>query len=475
MNEQSWYRNEDVEGLTADQRTRLTRRHVNPGMVKTLGMLGFDRFWAERAEGLYLDLPGGRRILDMTGGNGVLALGHNHPAILRARERVAREKRLEFCKSFVSPYVAALAANMAALLPGDLEYSFFCGSGAEAVEGALKLAQKHHGPERRGFVYTDQSFHGKSHAAMSVSSLDDSRRHFKLLDHCYPVPYGNAQALDALLRGLAGGREGQQPPVCAFILEAIHGTRLVFPPPGYLAQVRKLCDRYGVLLILDEIYLGFGHTGRMFAFQAEDIVPDIVCYSKSFGGGKASIAGYTARAPVFLRAYGKPGESMMHSSTYSGMTEECATAIEALNVLRDENLVERAREMGEYLGPKLRALQARHPASISDVRGTGLLWGVELRPTLQGLESAVTRLLPSAPPLLSTLAGAVVLAEMFHAHDILAYLGLTRRNLVVISPALIVTREELDRTVDALDAVLARGWTALGQSFLARQILPRSS
>ncbi|MCX5705916.1 MAG: aminotransferase class III-fold pyridoxal phosphate-dependent enzyme, partial [Candidatus Omnitrophica bacterium] len=164
MSNIEWFKLEDVEDLSVKHRVKLTQEYVNPGMAKLFGILGFDRVRAVSAEGMYIVLDDGRHILDMTAGNCVLGLGHNHPRILKARGKVANEKRLEICKSFLSPYVAALSSNMAALLPKDLQYSFFCGSGAESVEGALKLAQKHHGKDRCGIVYTDHSFHGKTHA-----------------------------------------------------------------------------------------------------------------------------------------------------------------------------------------------------------------------------------------------------------------------------------------------------------------------
>jgi putrescine aminotransferase len=469
MDKTHWYKLEDAERLSAQEKIRLTQEYVNPGMVKLFGLLGFDKIWASSAEGVYITLSDGRRILDMSGGNGVLGLGHNHPRILSARTKIANEKRLEFCKAFLSPYVAILAANMASLLPGDLQHSFFCNSGAEAIEGALKLAEKHHGSNRLGLVYTDHSFHGKTHAAMSISSLDNSRNNFKLLEKCYQVPYGDAEALEQLF--IQHCKKGEdKPDLCAFIVEAVHGTRIIFPPSGYLRMVRELCTRYDVLLIVDEIYTGFGRTGYWFTFEAEGIVPDIVCYSKTFGGGKASIAGYTAREPVFLKAYGNTNDALMHSSTFSGMTEECATAIEALNVFKDERLVDRARDLGEYLGQQLRNLQIKYPDRINAVRGRGLLWGVELKPPMEQVEQLIARILPEKSPILSTLAGAVVLAELFHAHNVLAYLGFTRRNLVVFSPALIIDKNELDQAVGALDTTLSLGWLTLGRSFIARRI-----
>ncbi|MCK5393068.1 MAG: aspartate aminotransferase family protein, partial [Candidatus Omnitrophica bacterium] len=404
MSRKEWYTLEDVEELSVQERIDLTVDYVNPGMAKLFKILGFDKIWPISAEGMYLNFQNGRKILDMTGGNCVLGLGHNHPKILACRKKIAEEKRLELCKSFLSPYIGVLAANMANLLPGDLKYSFFCGSGAEAVEGALKLAQKHHGFQRNGIVYTDHSFHGKTHAAMSVSSMDDTRHNFQLLDNCYQVPYGDAKALEAFFQS-RWIKEIDKPDICAFILEAIHGTRLIFPSKGYLKEVRELCTKYDVLLIVDEIYTGFGRTGYWFAFESEDIVPDIVCYSKTFGGGKASIAGYTTRAPVFMKAYGKTDDSMMHSSTFSGMSEECATAIEAMNIIKDENLVEVSRSLGEYLGKSLRILSEKYPESIKNVRGRGLLWGVELKPMFHKMESSIKKVFPSKASVLPVLTG----------------------------------------------------------------------
>lgn len=469
MQEQKWFTLDDVENISSDDRIELTRQYVNPGMVKLFGILGFSRFWAKSAKGLHIECTDGKTLLDMTGGNGVLALGHNHPAIIKARRKMGDENRLEICKSFLSPYFAALASNLAKILPEDLQYSFFCGSGAEAIEGALKMAEKAAGPQRQAVAYTDHCFHGKSHAAMSVSSADATRGHFKLLDDCHEVPYGDIQALEKLF-GDNLAQDGKSR-FCAFVLEPIHGSQLIFPPEGYLTDVCRLCRKYGVAMIVDEIYTGFGHTGDWFAFEHEkECVPDIVCYSKSFGGGKASLAGYTARPWVFDAAYGNPDDSMMHSSTFSGMSEECATAIETMDVIRRDNLLENARQMGDYLGKRLGELAAKHPKRIKDVRGRGLLWGVELFPALKQLLPIIGKVMPGKAQILPTLTGVVALTELFFEHDILAYLGFTRRNMVVYSPAIIATKQDIDRAVDALDAILSKSWISLGQAFIKRQL-----
>ncbi|MBD3263898.1 MAG: aminotransferase class III-fold pyridoxal phosphate-dependent enzyme [Candidatus Omnitrophica bacterium] len=464
MNNGRWYKLEDAENILSRERIYLTREYVNPGMASMFKMLGFDKLWAHSARGDYIFLEDGRKILDMTGGNCVLGLGHNHPRILAARKHMAQENRLEICKSFLSPYVAALAANMANILPGDLQYSFFCNSGAESIEGALKMAEKYQGKKKQGIVYTDHSFHGKTHAAMSISSMDESRNCFHLLDGCFRIPYGDAHALRRIVESRT--KEKGESDIGVFVLEAVHGTRLIFPPQGYLKEIRRICDEYNIVLIADEIYTGFGRTGYWFAFESEGIVPDIVCYSKTFGGGKASIAGYTARKEVFIRAYGAPQDSMIHSSTFSGMSEECATAIEALNIIKDNNLVERSADMGEYLGSRLKELGAKYSKKVKEVRGRGLLWGLELYPLGSKARSLVEKVAPEKLPIFSKLTGGVVLAELLHSHDILAYLGFSRRNLVVFSPSLLIEREDLDKALEGLDEVLAKNWFVLVKNFI---------
>lgn len=469
MTKHRWLTNADIETMPPSEKIELLNQYVNPGMMKLFKILGFDRPWGISAQGTQISLRDGRQILDMTGGSSVLGLGHNHPRILQIRKKFSEEKTMEVCKTLASPYVAALANNMAQLLPGDLQYSFFCESGAAAIEGALKLAQKYAGKERQGIVYCDHSFHGKSHAAMSISSLEESRQHFQLLEKCYQVPFGNADALEALFQSRLLPKS-KNPDVCAFVLEAIHGSRIMFPPQGYLKHARELCAKYNVLMIMDEIYIGFGRTGHWFAFESENIVPDIVCYSKAFGGGKASIAGYTARRDVFLKAYGKTSDSMIHSSTYSGMSEECATALEAINILKDEQLIENANEIGPYFQEKLEVLKQKYPKRIKDIRGKGLLWGIELNPFADTLKPLIEKVFPEKTGSVYALTGAIMLSELFHEYNILAYTGLTQRNLLVFSPPLIIKKQEIDQALEALESIVKTNWATLCQKFLSRYL-----
>ncbi len=450
-----------------DQRTivEFYRRHVNPGIATFMKVLGFDRLRVVRAEGLTLWTDDGRRILDFSGGMNVLNHGHNHPRILAARRRFGEERRLEVCKAVISPYEAVLAHNIATLLGGDLRYSFFCTSGAEANEGALKMALLYGGPSRDKILYTDLGYHGKTFGTMSVSGPVSKpyKELFKRLDGCIEVPYGDLSALrEVVARRSRFGRCD----IAAIILEPIKGDLAILPPKGYLEGLVDLCRRHGILVIFDEIFTGFGRTGRWFGFQHYNVIPDIVTYSKSLGGGKAAIAGYTAREHVFRRTYGPLSRCTVHTSTFSGMGEACATAIEALNVMKEEGLVEAARVKGEVMRVRMQDLVRRHPRYLREARSIGLL-GVLVMARASDLFSLkqLERFLP-VDDWLEGLLPAVVTAALLRDHDILIYTGGREDNLF-LAPALVVSDEEMDRFFCALDQVLSGDLVRQGLALLS--------
>ncbi len=449
------YTVEEAAALDAAAALELYKRHINPGMAKMMSLLGFAGAKPVRAQGTTIYLEDGREILDFTGGVGVLNHGHNHPRILEARRRYAQAQGIEVCKFFPLVYQVALAHNLAQLFPEDLEVVFLCNSGAEANEGALKMAEKAAGPKRSKIVYTDISFHGKSHATLSVSGSESHQNHhFKLLPGCIQIPHGDASALERVFKenkSLAGKTQ-----VCAFIVEAIRSEGVITSPDGYFKEVRRLCDNYNVTLIVDEVYTGWGRTGKMFAFEHYDFVPDIVCFSKSFGGGKASLAGYIARQSLFKKAYGSMADATLHSTTFSGLGEEVVSAIESLHVLYDEGLVENSARKGEYLLERLERLKAAHPDIVKDVRGIGLLACIRL----ENVAAKAAKSIPggSIPAgIISKLTTGGIITEMFEKHGILTFTPPHDYNILLLTPSLIITDEEIDRFVDALDEVLNTG------------------
>lgn len=456
---------EDARKLTAKETLQLFKKHINPNLGKMLDMLGFARSIPVRARGAKIYLQDGTEILDMSGHLGVMNVGHNHPRVLKARQEWANQEQLEFWKFHPSPYQAVLCQNLAQLFPEDLEVVFFCNSGAEANEGALKTAEKYAGPGRDLIVYTDFSFHGKTHATLSVSGSESHQnKHFKLLPGCIKIPYGDADALEKVIlenKGMLGKTK-----VCAFIAEAIRTEGVVIPPAGYFERVRKICDKYDVVLIMDEVYSGFGRTGKMFAFEHHNIAPDICSFSKAFGGGKATFAAFITRPRIFNKAYGKISEATLHSSTYNGFGEEIVSAIEAINILHDEGLVENSARMGKYFLERLREIQTRHPI-VQYVNGIGLLLCIRF----ENAAYKAAKLIPGVPEeLFAKLTTGGIITELYEKHRILIQTPPHDANQLLISPPLTIGKGEIDYFIQALDDVLKMNIADIAIKYIKRYL-----
>ena len=449
--ESSMFTLEEIDQFTMKQGLDLFRQHINPSVANMYSLLGLAERKPVRAEGMYIYLEDGSKVLDLAAGITVVNCGHNHPRVMAARKRWAEQRALEHWKFIPSPHQAGLAHNLAQIFPGDLNYVFYCNSGAEANEGALKMAQKYSGKHRKKVVFTHISFHGKTLGTLSVSGSEHSNNeHFNLTQNCLEIRFGDAQALEDVIRAHKSGIGKSE--VGTFIVEAIRSEGVVVPPKGYLAEVRRICSKYDVVLIVDEVFCGFGRTGKMFAFEHENIVPDIVSFSKAFGAGKASFGGFIARTPIFQKAYGKMKNATIHSTTYNGLGEEIVTAIETLHILNDECLVENSRANGQYFIEQLKLLKARHPRIVKDVRGVGLLINIELK----SLVAKLSRYLPLSAPeeMVDKITTGGVISELYEKHNILVYAPLHNNNIIMITPPLLINREQIDQFIRALDEVL---------------------
>jgi putrescine aminotransferase len=286
-----------------------------------LGLLDFDRQFV-RAEGIYVWDSKGEKYLDFLGAYGALNTGHNHPRVLEALDRVKEMPNL--LQASLGTVVSALAKNLALITPGNLQRSFICNSGAEAVEGALKMARAATG--RQKLIYCDGSFHGKTLGALAVTGRGKYQRAFQpLVPGCTSVPYGDLGALEYELK---------KEETAAFILEPVQGEGgIIIPPSGYLPEVRRLCSKYGTLLIIDEIQTGLGRTGKMFACQHDGVVPDIMCLAKSLGGGIMPAGAYITTDEIWKKAYGGMEKALLHTSTFGGNTWAAAAGIAALEII----------------------------------------------------------------------------------------------------------------------------------------------
>lgn len=460
---------DDCHALSVKQVHDMYRRYVNRSQVNLMTSFGFGRELVDYAEGACIYLRDGRRILDFTGGVGVLNHGHNHPRILAVRRRFAEERRMEVHKTFFSPYLAALGHNLAQVLPGDLSMSFLPNSGAEAVEGAVKLAYKYHRGRRQTILHADISFHGKLLGSGSITGASRHQFQYPRIPGTVAFTYGD---LDSVRQAVAAHKGD----VYAIIVEPFSASTVRWCSEDFLRGLRELCTAEDIVLIFDEIYTGWGKTGSLFYFMRyPDLIPDVLTTSKSFGGGKSSISAYIAREPVFRRAYDHPVDALVHSTstTYYGFGEECATALEAINIAIEDDYPGRARRIEEILGPGLHRLAKQYPDIISRVAGAGALWGVSISggPRIIDL---VAKLAPVGmardPQLRAKLVTAAVVNALHQDHDIYTYYALNGDNPLMIAPPLVVEPEDVERVLDALDAVFSQGLGRLLTRFVAQKV-----
>jgi taurine---2-oxoglutarate transaminase len=404
------------------------------------------------AEGRYFWDYDGKRYLDFASQLVNVSIGHQHPKVVAA----IKEQAHKLCT--IGPPMATearstLARMLADVTPGDLTMSFFTNGGAEANENAIKLARWYTG--RHKVIARYRSYHGATAGAITLTG--DPRRWaaepgipgvVRMLDpYTYRCPAGHpdpcpvctgAPHLEEILQ-----YEGPDT-VAAVILETITGTNgVIVPPEGYLQAIREVCDRHGILLICDEVMAGFGRSGKWFACDHWDVVPDILTVAKGINSGYVPLGAMVVREPI---AEWVRGKYFAGGLTYSGHPLACASGIASIEAFREEGIVEHAAEIGGVFADELRGLQERHP-SIGEVRGLGCFWGVEL------VRNRATR-----EPLVPFNATGEAFAPVARVAKAALERGLylmTHWNVIMVVPPLTVTREELDEGIGILDEALA--------------------
>ncbi len=435
--------------LTPDELRDRHRRYLNPGLASLLAILGVDKGYV-RAEGMYVWDADDNRYLDFLAGYGALSLGHNPPQVIEAVDRVRDMPNI--LHASLNPVAAALAESLAAITPGDLRHTFFGNSGAEAVEGSLKIARAATG--RTDLVSCDGGFHGKTFGALTVTGREKYRKCFEpLLPGVRRVPFGDLLALEDALK---------DEKVAGFILEPIQAEAgVIVPPDGYLRGVRELCTRYGTLMIADEIQTGFGRTGKNFACEHEDVTPDVMCLSKTLGGGIMPTAAFISTEEVWDKAYGSQDTCLLHTSTFGGNTRACAAGLAAIQVLVEDNLAQAAAEKGDYLLGRVKEIAERYPM-IKAVRGRGLLVGLEFTEVEGGILSALSG--GAVTEMAKEYLAAMVSGALYRDHNVITAYTLNNPNVIRLEPPLIVTKEQIDYVVDGLDQIFAKHGDFLSMS-----------
>lgn len=357
----------------------------------------------------------GNEYVDAFAGIAVNSLGYNHPVLVKAISEQA--SKLMHCSNLYYTEIQAKALRVVAEATG-MDRIFFANCGAEGNEGAMKLARKYgvsKAPTKYKIISADESFHGRTFDTLAATGHDYYHVGYGPLSPGHVlVPYGDIKALEAQM----------DDDVCAVLLEPIQGEGGVHVPPDeYLQQVRALCDKHDALLIFDEVQTGVARTGKWFAYMHSGVKPDILTFAKGIGGG-FPVAGFAV--PERLAHVFKPGD---HGGTFGGNPLACAAVYATLTTIKSEGLVDKVAEKGEYFKNELRKLQEKYPDKVTDVRGCGLMLGMEVAGE-------------GKPIVESCLANNVIV-------------NCTAGNVIRIVPPLIISREEIDIVVAALDKALA--------------------
>ncbi len=404
------------------------------------------------AEGRYFWDYDGKRYLDFASQLVNVSIGHGHPKLVAAIKEQA-EQVATIGPPMATESRSRLGKLLADVSPGDLSMSFFTNGGAEANENAIKLARWATG--RHKIVARYRSYHGAT--AGGITLTGDPRRWaaepgipgvVRILDpYTYRCPAGHPDPCPVCTGGPHVEEilqyEGPQT-VAAVILETVTGTNgVIVPPDGYLQSVREVCDRHGILLICDEVMAGFGRTGKWFACENWDVVPDILTVAKGINSGYVPLGAMVISRRLADWVRDKPFAGGL---TYSGHPLACASGVASIEAFQEEGIVENAAAMGDVFAEELRGLQERHPC-IGDVRGLGCFWGLELVKNRETREPLV--------PFNGTGEAAKPVTALAKAALERGLYLMTHWNVVMVCPPLTITREEIDEGIAALDEALS--------------------
>ena len=427
---------------------------------------------AVRGQGLWLEDAAGQRYIDASGGAAVSCLGHGHPDVLAAMHRQIDQLAYAHTSFFTTEVAEQLADQLVRTAPAGMSHAYFVSGGSEAVEAALKMARQYYleigQPERSHFIARRQSYHGNTLGALAVGGNEWRRRQFAplLIDvthvsPCYPYrdlqpgetpeAYGQrlARELDEAIQRVGPAK------VLAFIAETVGGATagVLVPVPGYLKAVREVCDRHGVLLILDEVMCGMGRTGTLHACEQDGVVPDLMTIAKGLGGGYQPIGAVLAQQKI-VDAMSSGSGFFQHGHTYLGHAVECAAALAVQQVIERDGVLQKVKRDASVLQALLADKFKNHP-HVGDIRGRGFFWGIEL---VQDRASKA----PFDP---ARRLHAKVKAAAF-ARGLLVYpMGGTVDGCygdhILLAPPFIASQDELaqivSRLAEALDAALAQG------------------
>ena len=416
-------------------------KHINPAFVRMLRAIGFDKRYV-RGEGAYLWDEDGKKYLDLLTGWGVFALGRNHPKVKSILQQVLGRDLPNLVRMDCSLLSGLVAEMLTKHAPEPLSRVFFTNSGTESIETAIKFARCATG--RSGLVYCDHAFHGLTTGSLALNGSSFFRDRFgELLPGTTMIPFNDLAALEKVLSSRKAA---------AFIIEPVQGKTCEVVADGYLADAQRLCRKYGTLLVVDEVQCGLGRTGKWFAFQHwEGVEPDIICTAKALSGGYVPVGAVITRPRIMDCVFDSMERCVVHSNTFGQNDMAMAAALASLYVIEEDQLVENAAAMGDYVMKRLKPIAESCPF-VSDVRGKGLMFALDFaRPTDSFKLKMAWDMLHK---LHDGVFGQMVIIPLLQKHNILTQVAGYHMEVIKFLPPMIVTRADMDWFLNGLDDVL---------------------
>ncbi len=417
----------------------LHEKHLNHQLARVLKTIGFDRFYV-RGAGSYLFDAEGERYLDFLSGFGVYALGRSHPAIKAALHQAIELDLPNMVQMDCALLPGLLAEQLVAHCAENINRVFFCNSGAEAIESAIKFSRQ--ATRRPRILFAEHAFHGLTTGALALNGGADFQDGFgQLIPGCVPVPFGDISALRNQLR--LGD-------VAAFVVEPIQGKGVYMASPEYWHEVQELCRRHKTLLVMDEVQTGLGRTGKFFCYEHWGLEPDIITVSKALSGGYVPVGAVLTSDRILTSVYSSLEKALKHSTTFGRNQLAMVAGLATLATFEDENIVERARITGDAFVAALTPLVERYEM-FQEVRGKGLMIGLQFGPPTS---KALRRRFNTLERLRPAIFSQMMVVPLFQRHRILTQVAADNVDIIKLLPALICGQEEIDYFVGALDDVL---------------------
>jgi len=424
----------------ATDKFELYEQYLNNQMVRVLKTIGYDRHY-KRALGQYLYDQDGTEYLDLLSGFGVFAIGRNHPTVIDALKETLTLEMPNLVQLDVSILSGLLGREILKTTPDNLDKIFFCNSGTEAVEAAIKFAR--YTTKRDKIVYCEHGYHGLTMGSLSLNGENIFREGFgSLLPNCSAVPFNDIEALERALSGKD---------VAAFIVEPVQGKGVNVPDDNYLPEVERLCKKYGTLFVADEVQTGLGRTGRFWACEHWGVQPDMICMAKALSGGFVPVGAVAMTHKIMDTVYNRMDRAVVHGSTFAKNNMAMAAGLATLHVMEQEKLVENSMTVGTDIINSLNALAPKYEF-LKEARGKGMMIAIEFHaPKSLTLRAGWTMIEAANKGLFCQM----ITIPLFKEQHILTQVAGHGMNVVKLLPPLNLTQKDRDHIVRSFDKTIA--------------------